>query len=156
MWTFLLFFYKKKQILRFRGSHRSPWYQMVSETFRVTCGRFPTFRSVQNTFRVILPSKNSDFRLKISGFLQLDPRSDLKYNLWWNQWFSAVRGAQRATGDQLHQKTFRNVISGPVSPRRGILGCLEVETYLNSLINVHILYKSFKRTTHLKGEVAFY
>ena len=47
-------------------------------------------------------------------------------------------GAQRATGAQVRQKTSRNFISGPASPLRGILGCLEVEIHLNSL-----MYTSF-------------
>ena len=43
-------------------------------------------------------------------------------------------GAQRAAGDQIQQKPSRNFISGPVSPLRSILGGVEAETDLNSLL----------------------
>ena len=58
--------------------------------------------------------------------------------------FRPSEGAQRATGDQIQQKPSRNFISGPVSFFWGILGGLEVETDLNSL-----LYTSF--TSPLSG-----
>ena len=47
-------------------------------------------------------------------------------------------GALRATGDQTQLKTSRNFISGHVSPPRDILGGIEVEISLNSL-----MYTSF-------------
>ena len=45
-------------------------------------------------------------------------------------------GAQRATGDQIQQKPSRNFISGPAIPLRSILGGLEAETDLNSLLYI--------------------
>ena len=55
-------------------------------------------------------------------------------------------GAQRATGDQIQQKSSRNFISGPVSPLRGILGASGWYRSRNrpEFLIVYILYKSFK------------
>ena len=48
-------------------------------------------------------------------------------------------GAQRATGDQIQQKPSRNVISGPASPIRGILGGTGFENHENLQISSKIL-----------------
>ena len=118
------------------------------ETFRVSCGRFPTLGSVQNTFRVILPSKNIDFRLKIYWFPQLDPRTDLKLNLWWNQWFSTVRGSSvgnrcSSSTENIQKLHFWVCKSSPGHP--GVSRSRNIPKFLN----VHILYKSFKSTVDL-------
>ena len=123
------------------GSHPLPWYQMVSDTFRVPCGWFPGLRSVRKTFRADLPVKNMIFRPKstdspimVQGLAEVESGREINDS-------RPSEGAQRATGDQIQQKPSRNFISGPVSPPRGILGAsggIEVETDLNSL-----LYTSF-------------
>ena len=76
-------------------------------------------------------AKSTDFPHVVQGLAEVE--SERKIN-----GSRPSEGAQRATGDQIQQKPSRNFISGPVSPPRGILRGLEVETDLNSL-----LYTSF-------------
>ena len=61
-------------------------------------------------------------------------------------------GAQRATGDQIQQKPSRNFISGPVSPLRSILGGLEAETDLNSLLYISFTSPLSERKQGLKTD----
>ena len=126
------------------GSHPLPWYQMVSDTFRVLCGCFPGPRSVRKTFRADLPVKNMIFRSHIHWFPHEGPGPGWGWIWEENQWFSAVRGSSAGNRWSNSTETIQKLhfeISGPVSPPRGILGAsggIEVETDLYSL-----LYTSF-------------
>ena len=135
------FFFNKKngfEISGLCGSHPLPWYQMVTDTFRVLCGWFPGLRSVRKTFRADLPVKNMIFRCQIPWFPPCGPGSGWGWIWEENQWFSAVRGSSAGnrwsnsteTIQKLHFWACKSSLEHP--------GGLKAETDPNSL-----LYTSF-------------
>ena len=123
------------------GSHPLPWYQMVSDTFRVPCGWFPGLRSVRKTFRADLPVKNMIFRSQIHWFPHGGPGPGWDWIWEGNQWFSAVRGSSAGnrwsnsteTIQKLHFWACKSSLGHPGGSR---------SQKIPEFLNVHILYKS--------------
>ena len=149
MWTNPVFFYIKKtgfEISGLCGSHPLPWYQMVSDTFRVPCGWFPGLRSVRKTFRADLPVKNMIFRSQIHWFPHGGPGSGWGWIWEENQWFSAVRGSSAGNRWSNSTETIQKLHFWACKSSPGHPGGSRSRNRPEFLI-VHILYKSFKWTS---------
>ena len=144
MWTNPFFLTEKPgfEISGLCGSHPLPWYQMVSDTFRVPCGWFPGLRSVRKTFRADLPVKNMIFRCQIYWFPICGPGSGWGWIWEENQWFSTARGSSAGnrwsnSTETIQKRHFWVRKSSP--GHRGGSRSRKIPEFLI----VHILYKSF-------------